>query len=799
MKLIDRGVNIPLREIVKKLTFRFIFFESFVYNIQTIIQINSYFIKEEPIMVNFDQWNGFKGRLWKEEINVRDFVQNNYKPYDGDESFLEGPTEATNKLWGRLQELQKEERAKGGVLDMETKVVAGLTAYGPGYIDESMKELEKVVGLQTDKPLKRAFMPYGGIKMAEEACKNYGYEPDPELHKIFTEYHKTHNQGVFDAYTPEIRKARHSHIITGLPDTYGRGRIVGDYRRVALYGIDFLMEEKKKDHANCGCGTMTDDIIRLREEISDQYKALAGMKKMAESYGYDISKPATNAKEAVQWLYFGYLAAIKTQNGAAMSVGRVSTFLDIYIQRDLEAGTLTEKEAQELIDHFVMKCRMVKFARITSYNELFSGDPTWATLEVGGTGIDGRSMVTKNDFRFLHTLENMGPSPEPNLTVLYSSRLPENFKKYAAKISVDTSSIQYENDDVMKVTWGDDYSICCCVSATQTGKEMQFFGARANLAKCLLYAINGGVDVKNREQVGPAYKPVTSEYLDYDEVVDKFDAMMDWLADLYVNTLNLIQYMHDKYYYEAAEMALIDTDVKRTFATGIAGFSHVVDSLSAIKYAKVKTVRDETGIVVDYEIEGNFPKYGNDDDRADDIAVWLLKTFLEKIKKRHTYRNSEPTTSILTITSNVVYGKYTGAMPDGRKAGTPLAPGANPSYGAEQNGLLASLNSLTKLPYEWALDGISNTQTMNPDALGHNEEERINNLVNVMDGYFDQGAHHLNVNVFGKDKLLDAMEHPEKPEYANFTIRVSGYAVKFIDLTKEQQMDVISRTFHDRM
>ena len=799
MKLIDRDVNIPLREIVKKLTFRFIFFESFVYNIQTIIQINSYFIKEEPIMVNFDQWNGFKGRLWKEEINVRDFVQNNYKPYDGDESFLEGPTEATNKLWGKLQELQKEERAKGGVLDMETKVVAGLTAYGPGYIDESMKELEKVVGLQTDKPLKRAFMPYGGIKMAEESCKNYGYEPDPELHKIFTEYHKTHNQGVFDAYTPEIRKARHSHIITGLPDTYGRGRIVGDYRRVALYGIDFLMEEKKRDHANCGCGTMTDDVIRLREEISDQYKALAGMKKMAESYGYDISKPATNAKEAVQWLYFGYLAAIKTQNGAAMSVGRVSTFLDIYIQRDLEAGTLTEKEAQELIDHFVMKCRMVKFARITSYNELFSGDPTWATLEVGGTGIDGRSMVTKNDYRFLHTLENMGPSPEPNLTVLYSSRLPENFKKYAAKISVDTSSIQYENDDVMKVTWGDDYSICCCVSATQTGKEMQFFGARANLAKCLLYAINGGVDVKNREQVGPAYKPVTSEYLDYDEVVDKFDAMMDWLADLYVNTLNLIQYMHDKYYYEAAEMALIDTDVKRTFATGIAGFSHVVDSLSAIKYAKVKTVRDETGIVVDYEIEGDFPKYGNDDDRADDIAVWLLKTFLEKIKKRHTYRDSEPTTSILTITSNVVYGKYTGAMPDGRKAGTPLSPGANPSYGAEQNGLLASLNSLTKLPYEWALDGISNTQTMNPDALGHNEEERINNLVNVMDGYFDQGAHHLNVNVFGKDKLLDAMEHPEKPEYANFTIRVSGYAVKFIDLTKEQQMDVISRTFHDRM
>lgn len=695
--------------------------------------------------------------------------------------------------------MQKEERAKGGVLDMETEVVSGLNAYGPGYIDESMKDLEQIVGLQTDKPLKRAFMPYGGIKMAEESCKNYGYEPNAELHKIFTEYHKTHNQGVFDAYTPEMRAARHSHIITGLPDTYGRGRIVGDYRRVALYGIDRLIEEKQKDYANCGCGTMTDEVIRLREEISDQCKALAGMKKMAESYGYDISKPAKTAKEACQWLYFGYLAAIKTQNGAAMSVGRVSTFLDIYFQRDLEAGLITESEAQELIDHMVMKFRMVKFARIQSYNELFSGDPTWATLEVGGTGIDGRSMVTKTDYRFLHTLENMGPSPEPNLTVLYSSRLPENFKKYAAKISVTTSSIQYENDDVMKATWGDDYSICCCVSATQTGKEMQFFGARANLAKCLLYAINGGVDIKSRKQVGPAYKPITSEYLDYDEVIEKFDAMMEWLADLYVNILNLIHYMHDKYYYEAAEMALIDTDVKRTFATGIAGFSHVVDSLSAIKYAKVKVIRDETGFNVDYEVEGDFPRYGNDDDRADDIAVWLLKTFLDKIKKRHTYRNSEPTTSILTITSNVVYGKYTGAMPDGRRAGTPLAPGANPSYGAEQNGLLASLNSLTKLPYEWALDGISNTQTMNPDALGHNEEERVNNLVNIMDGYFDQGAHHLNVNVFGKELLLDAMEHPEKPEYANFTIRVSGYAVKFIDLTREQQMDVISRTFHDHM
>ena len=750
-------------------------------------------------MVNFEQWNGFDGSLWKEEVNVRDFIQKNYKPYDGDESFLAGPTDATNKLWGVLQGLQKEERAKGGVLDMDTEIVSGITAHEPGYISEDLKDLEAVVGLQTDKPLKRAFMPYGGIKMAEQACTTYGYEPDPELHKIFTEYCKTHNQGVFDAYTPEMKKARHNKIITGLPDTYGRGRIVGDYRRVALYGIDFLIEQKKEDFANCGSGSMTDDIIRQREELAMQIKALGEMKVMAEKYGFDISQPAKNAKEAVQWLYFGYLAAIKTQNGAAMSVGRVSTFLDIYIERDLEAGTLTESEAQELIDHLVMKFRMVKFARIPSYNQLFSGDPVWATLEVGGIGVDGRSMVTKNDYRFLHTLEDMGPSPEPNLTVLYSSALPENFKKYAADISIRTSSIQYENDDVMKPVWGDDYSICCCVSATQTGKEMQFFGARANLAKCLLYAINGGVDVKTGQQVGPEYKPITSEYLDYDEVIEKYDRMMDWLADLYVNVLNLIQYMHDKYYYEAAEMALIDTDVRRTFATGIAGFSHVVDSLSAIKYAKVKTIRNEDGIVVDYETTGDFPRYGNDDDRADEIAVWLLKTFLAKIKKHHTYRDSEPTTSILTITSNVVYGKATGAMPDGRKAGEPLSPGANPAYGAEQNGLLASLNSVAKLPYEWALVGISNTQTINPDAIGHDEQERINNLVQVMDGYFDQGAHHLNVNVFGKEKLIDAMEHPEKEEYANFTIRVSGYAVKFIDLTREQQMDVIARTCHDRM
>ncbi|MGN0476730.1 MAG: formate C-acetyltransferase [Ruminococcus sp.] len=750
-------------------------------------------------MKDFKQWDGFEGRIWKEEVNTRDFIQKNYKPYDGDSSFLVGPTEATDKLWGILQDLQKQERANGGVLDMETEVVSTLTAYGPGYISEEYKDLEKVVGLQTDKPLKRAFMPFGGIKMAQQACETNGYTPNPKFNKIFNEYSRTHNQGVFDAYTPEMKKVRHNKIITGLPDTYGRGRIVGDYRRVALYGIDFLVEEKKKDLANCGDGTMTDDIIRLREEIALQIRALNDMKKMAEAYGFDISQPAKDAREACQWLYFGYLAAIKTQNGAAMSVGRVSTFLDIYIQRDMEKGILTEDEAQELIDHMVMKFRMVKFARIPSYNQLFSGDPVWATLEVAGVGVDGRSMVTKTDFRFLHTLENMGPSPEPNLTVLYSSSLPEPFKKYAAEISINTSSVQYENDDVMKPVWGDDYSICCCVSATQTGKEMQFFGARANLAKCLLYALNGGVDVKTREQVGPAYKPITSEYLDYDEVIDKYVVMMDWLAGLYVNTLNLIQYMHDKYYYEAAEMALIDTDVRRTFATGIAGFSHVVDSLSAIKYAKVKPIRDEDGITVDFIVEGDFPKYGNDDDRADDIAVWLLKTFLEKIKKHHTYRNSEPTTSILTITSNVVYGKATGNMPSGRRAGEPLSPGANPSYGAEQNGLLASLNSVAKLPYHWALDGISNTQTINPDALGHTEEERVNNLVQVMDGYFDQGAHHLNVNVFGKEKLIDAMEHPEKEEYANFTIRVSGYAVKFIDLTREQQLDVISRTCHATM
>ncbi len=750
-------------------------------------------------MTTNEAWRSFKGTHWTEDVNVRDFIQKNYTPYDGDEAFLAGPTEATDKLWARVQEYQKEERAKGGVLDMETEVVSSITAYPPAYIDPALKDLEKVVGLQTDKPLKRAFMPYGGIRMAEEACTTYGYTPNPKWDQIFNEYRKTHNQAVYDAYTPEMRAVRKNKIITGLPDTYGRGRIVGDYRRVALYGIDFLIAQKKADHLNCGCGIMTEDVIRQREEIADQIRALMAMKTMAAAYGFDISAPAKNAREAVQWLYFGYLAAVKTQNGAAMSVGRISTFLDIYIERDLREGTLSESEAQELIDHLVLKFRMVKFARIPSYNQLFSGDPVWATLEMGGIGMDGRSMVTKSDFRFLHTLENMGPAPEPNLTVLYTKALPLAFREYAAKISVATSSVQYENDDVMRPVWGDDYSICCCVSATETGKEMQFFGARANLAKCLLYAINGGVDEKTGAQVGPAYRALTGDVLDFKDVMASYERMMDWLAGVYVNTLNLIHYMHDKYFYEAAEMALIDTDVRRTFATGIAGFSHVVDSLSAIKYAKVKPVRNDAGIAVDFEIEGDFPRYGNDDDRADELAVWVLKTFLKKIRKYPTYRHSEPTTSILTITSNVVYGKATGTMPDGRKGGEPLSPGANPSYGAEKSGLLASLNSVAKLPYEYALDGISNTQTISPEALGHSEAERKANLVSVMDGYFAAGAHHLNVNVFGTEKLIDAMEHPEKPEYANFTIRVSGYAVKFIDLTREQQLDVIARTCHKAM
>ena len=763
--------------------------------------------------------------MWKEEVNVRDFIQNNYTPYDGDEKFLAGPTAATQKLFDELQRLQKEEHNKvsvgkdgvkrTGVLDMDTNIVTSLTAHEPGYICPDGKNLEKVVGLQTDKPLKRAFMPYGGINMAVQSCEMYGYDVDPELKKIFTEYHKTHNQGVFDVYTPEHRAVRSAHILTGLPDTYGRGRIVGDYRRVALYGIDQLIKFKQADFNEIGDGTMTNDVIRLREEVTDQINALKGIKAMAAKYGYDISGPAKNAREAFQWLYFGYLAAIKTQNGAAMSVGRVSTFLDIYIERDIKAGILTEEEAQELVDHIVMKFRMVRFARIESYNQLFSGDPIWATLEVGGLGIDGRSMVTKNDFRFLHTLENMGPSPEPNMTVLYSKRLPDNFRKYCAKISIDTSSIQYENDEVMRPIWGDDYSICCCVSATQTGKEMQFFGARANLAKALLYAFNGGKDecLKKGIQIGPNYEPIDFDVIDasnYDIVVKKYLAMLEWLAGVYVNVLNAIHYMHDKYYYEAAELALEDTDVKRTFATGIAGFSHVVDSLSAMKYAKVKVIREKydvvdkkTGkvtdtvtLVKDFEIEGDFPRYGQDDDRADDIAVWLLKTFMGMIKKHPTYRNAEPSTSILTITSNVVYGKATGALPDGRKAGEPFSPGANPSYGAETKGLVKSLNSVAKLPYHYALDGISNTQTINPSALGHEKGEQIDNLVNILDGYFSQGSHHLNVNVFGVEKLKDCQAHPEKPEYANFTVRVSGYAVRFINLTKEQQDDVIARTCH---
>ena len=780
-------------------------------------------------MVQREEWNGFKtGRLWQDEVNVREFIQLNYTPYDGDSSFLAGPTAATKELFGELQRLQKEEHNKkctgldgkerSGVLDLDTDIVSTITSHKPGYIfaDGSKKNLEKVVGLQTDKPLKRAFMPFGGIRMAEQSCEMYGYKPNAEIHKVFTEWHKTHSDAVFQVYSPEIRKARSAHILTGLPDTYGRGRIVGDYRRVALYGIDFLIASKKKDFDNIGDGTMTDDVIRLREEVAEQIKALGQIKEMAASYGFDISKPAKNAAEAFQWLYFGYLAAIKTQNGAAMSVGRISTFLDIYIQRDIKNGILTEEQAQELVDHIVMKFRMVRFARIESYNQLFSGDPIWATLEVAGLGQDGRSMVTKNDFRFLHTLENMGPSPEPNITVLYSKRLPKTFRKYAAKISVDTSSIQYENDDIMRPVWGDDYSICCCVSATQTGKEMQFFGARANLAKALLYAINGGKDeeagLTPGVQVGPELAPITSEYLDYDEVMHKYDVMLDWLAGLYVNTLNAIHYMHDKYYYEAAELALIDTNVRRTFATGIAGFSHVVDSLSAIKYAKVKVLRrdiqihdkkDKTKVIgtapnmaYDFQIEGDFPRYGQDDDRADEIAKWLLKTFIGKIKKHHTYRNAEPTTSILTITSNVVYGKATGALPNGRKAHEPFSPGANPSYGAETKGLVKSLNSVAKVPYEYSLDGISNTQTINPGALGHNEDEQTENLVNVMDGYFERGAHHLNVNVFGVEKLKDCQAHPEKPEYANFTVRVSGYAVRFINLTKEQQDDVIARTCH---
>ena len=750
-------------------------------------------------MIQFEQWEGFEGRIWKEEVNVRDFIQKNYTPYDGDESFLAGPTEATDKLWGALQQLQKAERAKGGVLDMETEVVSSLTSYGPGYIDENLKDLEQIVGLQTDKPLKRAFMPYGGIKMAEQACTTYGYQPSAELHKIFTDYTRTHNQAVFDAYTPEMKKARHTHIITGLPDTYGRGRIVGDYRRVALYGIDALIQFKQEDLANCGDGTMTDDVIRLREEIARQISALKGMKKMAEAYGYDISQPAKDAKEACQWLYFGYLAAIKTQNGAAMSVGRISTFLDIYIQRDLDKGILTESQAQELIDHMVMKFRMVKFARIPSYNQLFSGDPVWATLEVGGIGMDGRSMVTKNCYRFLHTLENMGPAPEPNLTVLYSSALPEAFKKYAAKVSVNTSSVQYENDDVMKPVWGDDYSICCCVSATQTGKEMQFFGARANLAKCLLYAINGGVDEKSHEQCGPNYAPITGEYLNYDEVLPKYVQMLDWLAGLYVNVLNLIQYMHDKYYYEEAEMALIDTDVRRTFATGIAGFSHVIDSLSAIKYAKVKVVRDEMGLATGFEIEGDFPKYGNDDDTVDTLLARAYQTYIDELKQYHNPRygrgpvggNYYAGTS--SISANVPFGAQTMATPDGRKAHTPLAEGASPASGTDHLGPTAVIGSVGKLPTAAILGGVLLNQKLNPATL-ENESDKQKLMILLRTFFEVHKGWHIQYNIVSRETLLEAKKHPD--QYRDLVVRVAGYSAFFTALSPDAQDDIIARTEH---
>lgn len=740
-----------------------------------------------------EQWKGFKDGTWQEEINVRDFILKNFTEYTGDSKFLEGSTEETNLLWQQVMELTKQERENGGVLDMDTEVVSTITSHGPGYLD---KAKEKVVGFQTDQPFKRSMQPFGGIRMAKAACEAYGYELNKEVEKIFTDFRKTHNQGVFDVYTKEMLQARKAGIITGLPDAYGRGRIIGDYRRVALYGVDFLMEQKKKDHGLTS-NVMTEDNMRLREEVSEQYRALNELKKLAESYGYDISKPASNATEAFQWVYFAYLAAIKEQNGAAMSLGRVATFLDIYIERDLQNGTLTEQEAQELVDHFVMKLRLVKFARTPDYNELFSGDPTWVTESIGGMAHCGKSLVTKNSFRFLHTLDNLGPAPEPNLTVLWSPGLPENFKKYCAEMSIKTSSIQYENDDLMRPEYGDDYGIACCVSAMEIGKQMQFFGARANLAKALLYAINGGVDEKLKIQIAPGFSPITSEVLDYNEVIAKFNNVMEWLAGLYINTLNIIHYMHDKYSYERIEMALHDTEVLRTMATGIAGLSVVADSLSAIKYGKVKVIRDENGIAVDFESEGDFPKYGNNDDRVDSIAVEIVKTFMKKLRKHPTYRNSLHTMSILTITSNVVYGKKTGNTPDGRRAGEPFAPGANPMHGRDTKGTLASLSSVAKLPYSYAMDGISNTFSIVPKALGKDEESRTNNLVSILDGYAIKSGHHLNVNVFNRETLLNAMEHPE--EYPQLTIRVSGYAVNFIKLTREQQMDVINRTFHESM
>lgn len=740
-------------------------------------------------------WNGFRDGNWQEEIDVRDFILKNFTLYEGNEDFLAGPTEATKELWEQVMELSKEERERGGVYDLDTKIVSTITSHDAGYLN---KDKEKVVGVQTDVPFKRSLQPFGGIRMASTAAESYGYKLDDEVEKIFTDYRKTHNQGVFDVYTPEIRAARRSGVVTGLPDAYGRGRIIGDYRRVALYGTDKLIEAKKADfNLIGGNGVMSDDIIRDREEHSEQIRALQELKQLGDTYGFDISKPATNAQEAFQWLYFGYLAAIKEQNGAAMSLGRTSTFLDIYIERDLKNGVLTEEEAQELVDHFVMKLRLVKFARTPEYNELFSGDPTWVTESLAGVAEDGRPLVTKNSYRFLHTLDNLGPAPEPNLTVLWSTKLPDNYKKYCASMSIKTSSIQYENDDIMREHYGDDYGIACCVSAMRIGKQMQFFGARANLAKALLYAINGGVDEKSKAQVGPAYTPITSEYLDYDEVMEKYDVMLDWLASVYVNALNIIHYMHDKYSYERIEMALHDREVFRTMACGIAGLSVVADSLSAIKYAKVRTIRDEDGLAIDYEIEGDYPKYGNDDDRVDSIAANLVKTFMNKVKQHKTYRNSVHTQSILTITSNVVYGKKTGNTPDGRKAGQPFAPGANPLHGRDKNGSLASLNSVAKLPYDYSLDGISNTFSIVPRALGKDLETQKANLAAMLDGYAKKKGHHLNVNVFDRETLLDAMEHPE--EYPQLTIRVSGYAVNFIKLTREQQIDVINRTFHESL
>ena len=745
--------------------------------------------------MKFEQWNKFQPGDWQKEINVRDFIQNNYTPYEGDSSFLTVTTEKTKKLWDEVLELYKKEKeSSGGVLDIDTKTVSTVAAHDAGYID---KDLEEIVGLQTDAPLKRAIMPFGGIRIVEKSCEAYGREVDPEVDKIFHTIRKTHNDGVFSVYTPDIRAARSSHLITGLPDGYGRGRIIGDYRRVALYGVDVLIEEKKSELEILDTNEFTESIIREREEIKEQIDALQALKVMAAKYGYDISKPASNAKEAVQWLYFGYLGAIKDQNGAAMSIGRTSTFLDIYFERDLADGTLTEEQVQEIMDHFIMKLRLVRFLRTPEYNELFSGDPVWVTESIGGMGIDGRTLVTKNSFRILHTLENLGPAPEPNLTVLWSTRLPEGFKRYTTDLSIKTSSIQYENDDLMRITLGDDYGIACCVSPMKIGKQMQFFGARANLAKTLLYAINGGRDEISGKQVTPKYAPITSEYLDYDEVMEKFDQMMDYVAKIYIKALNAIHYMHDKYSYEAIEMALHDKEIIRTMACGIAGLSVVADSLSAIKYAKVKVIRDETGLAVDYEIDGDFPKFGNDDDRVDDIAVYIVKRFLTKLQKHQTYRNSKQTLSILTITSNVVYGKNTGNTPDGRRAGAPFGPGANPLHGRDTNGALAVMNSIAKLPFEEAEDGISFTFSITPGTLGKTEDERVTNMVNMLDGYFKQTGHHINVNVFDRSLLLDAMDHPEK--YPQLTIRVSGYAVNFTKLTREQQLDVVNRTIHEKI